>query len=267
MLRKPAVAGTFYPDDADGITALLKAYVDIHKEKEKAIGVVSPHAGYIYSGVVAGELFASVELPPTAVILAPDHRGAGTPFALFPEGSWQTPIGNVEVDGELVSAIQENSKLAEIVPDAHLYEHSAEVQVPFLQYIKGDIKIVAVMIATMSTNDLVAFGKELAHSVKGAKKDVLVVASSDMTHYESHESASAKDKIAIEQILKLDEQGLVQAVRENNITMCGVAPAVSMLAYAKEMGATEARLVKYMTSGQTSGDYTQVVGYAGILVK
>lgn len=267
MLRKPAVAGSFYPADGKSVTSMLAAYIDKDKKKEKAIGIVSPHAGYIYSGAVAGEVFSAVELPPTAVILAPDHRGAGTAFALFPEGSWQTPLGEVEVDGELVSAIAKGSKLVEIDPDAHLFEHSAEVQVPFLQYIKPDIKIVVTMIASISFNDLVTFGEELADCVKQTKKDVLVVASSDMTHYESHESASAKDKIAIDQILKLDERGLFDAVREYNISMCGVGPTISMLSFAKKMGAKEARLVKYMTSGQTSGDYAQVVGYAGILVK
>jgi len=267
MLRKPAVAGSFYPADAKSVASMLEAYVDKKRKKEKAVGVVSPHAGYIYSGAVAGEVFSAVEPPPTAVILAPDHRGAGTAFTLFPEGSWETPLGEVQIDDELVSAIAKHSKLVEVDPDAHLFEHSAEVQVPFLQHIKPDIKIVVTMISTMRFDDLVDFGKELAECVTQTKKDVLVVASSDMTHYESHESASAKDKIAIDRILELDERGLFDAVRNHSITMCGVAPTISMLSFAKKMGAREARLVKYMTSGQTSGDYAQVVGYAGIMIK
>ena len=267
MFRKPAVAGTFYPASAGSLSAMLGGFVDKNRKKEKTIGVVSPHAGYMYSGAVAGAVFSEVEVPPTAVILAPAHRASANAFALFPQGAWGTPLGEVEIDYELVKKMDKHSTLAVIDADAHRYEHSAEVQVPFLQHVRSDIKIVPVVISTLNIQQLRLFGEELADIVTQSGAEVLCVASSDMTHYESRESAGRKDKLAIDEILKLDEFALLETVRKNDISMCGVAPTISMLAYAKKMGAKEARLVKYTTSGETTGDMNEVVGYAGIVVK
>ena len=267
MFRKAAVAGTFYPGSAKSLSAMLSGFVDKEKKREKAIGVVSPHAGYMYSGAVAGAVFSEVEIPATAIILAPDHRGAGNAFALFPEGAWETPLGEVEIDREIAKKIDKQSSVAIIDGDAHKYEHSAEVQVPFLQHIRSDIKIVAIVISTLSIQQLRLLGEELAEIVTQTGREVLCIASSDMTHYESHESAGKKDRLAIDEILKLDEFALLETVRKNDISMCGVGPTIAMLAYAKKMGAKEARLVKYMTSGETTGDMNEVVGYAGIVVK
>jgi len=267
MFREPAVAGTFYPASAESLSAMLGGFVDKKKKSEKAIGVVSPHAGYMYSGAVAGAVFSEVEVPATALILAPAHRASANNFALFPEGAWATPLGEVEIDRVIVKKMERHSKFAVIDADAHTYEHSAEVQVPFLQHVRSDIKIVPVVISTLNIQQLRLFGEELADVVTQAGADVLCVASSDMTHYETRQSAGRKDKLAIDEILKLDEFALLETVRKNDISMCGVAPTIAMLAYAKKMGAKEARLVRYATSGETTGDMNEVVGYAGIVVK
>ena len=267
MVRNPVVAGQFYPESASQLKAMIEQLVDEKAAKEEVIGLVSPHAGYIYSGPVAGRVISRIKFKDTFVIIGPNHTGRGEPLSIMTEGIWKTPLGEVEIDSELAEQIlTASSHLAEDYR-AHQYEHSIEVQIPFLQYFKPDIRIVPIILAYSSGATYKEIGKELAKAIKDLSKEVVIIASSDMTHYEPQESAQRKDNKAIEAILDLNEDELLKRVDELNISMCGYAPAVSLISAAKELGATEAELVKYQTSGDTTGDYSAVVGYAGIIIK
>lgn len=266
MIREPVVAGSFYPGTQIKLKAALDNFIKKDQKKYDAYGVVSPHAGYIYSGAVAGEVFSCVNLPEDIVILAPNHTGLGESFAMWPEGKWQTPLGAVDINQELNNLIKKYASMVTEDTKAHLQEHSAEVQVPFLQYLKDNIKIVAIVMASTSLDELKVFGTGVGKAIKDFGKPVLIVASSDMTHYESHQAAKDKDQKAIDKMVALDEDGLYQVVNKYQISMCGYAPTISMLTAAKQLGAQAGHLIRYMTSGETSGDYNQVVGYAGLVV-
>jgi len=266
MKRKPAVAGSFYPHQPERLSAMIEGFLE-DVPRQKALGVLSPHAGYVYSGPVAGALFSRVEIPKSVLILAPNHQGIGASFALYPSGSWEMPLGEVQIDEDLNRALLSASSILEEDAQAHSYEHSAEVQVPFLQHQRGDLSISAIVMLDGEFSTLERLGKDIASSVRNLGKEVLIVASSDMTHYEPQRSASEKDRMAIDEIQRLDAKGLYDAVSRNRISMCGVHPATVMIIAAKELGASEAELIKYQTSGDVTGDYDQVVGYAGIIVK
>jgi hypothetical protein len=246
---------------------MIEGMVDDKAKKEEVIGLISPHAGYIYSGPVAGATISRTKFKDTFIIIGPNHTGSGKPLSIMTEGTWKTPLGEVEIDSELGKQILANSKYLEEDKTAHLYEHSIEVQLPFLQYFKPDFKLVPIVLAYAGGAVYKEIGKEIAKAVKESGKKVVMIASSDMTHYESQESAKKKDTKAIEAILDLNEDELLKRVDEFNISMCGYAPAVSVIVAAKELGATGAELVKYQTSGDTTGDYSAVVGYAGIIIK
>lgn len=267
-IRQSVVAGSFYPGTKHQLEETLKKLIPGIPDNAKyaAKGVVSPHAGYIYSGGVAGSVFAHIVIPEIAVILAPNHTGMGESFALWPDGKWLTPLGTAEIDEELTRLIKESSPLVKEDTLAHLREHSAEVQLPFLQYLNRGIKVVVIVIGSTNLRELKSFGKSLGEVLRTYPKSNLVIASSDMTHYEPHEIAQEKDKKAIAKILVLDPDGLYETVYEHDISMCGFAPTIAMLSACKALGAQSAKLVKYQTSGDTSGDYSQVVGYAGITV-
>ncbi len=266
--RSPVVAGSFYPGTKAQLEKELKRLIPQVPAEDKVIakGIISPHAGYIYSGGVAGTVFAAVNIPEVAVILAPNHTGIGKPFALWPEGTWSTPIGTTEIDKELTGLIRNDSNLAKDDTSAHTQEHSAEVQLPFLQYLRPDIKIVVMVISASNLESLKSLGESLKKSLDSYPKSVLIVASSDMNHYESQKTTETKDQKAIDRILEFDTDGLYETVRKHNITMCGYAPTIVMLEASKALGAQKVKLIKYQTSGDTSGDYSQVVGYAGIVV-
>ena len=266
MLRKPAVAGYFYHGSPDGLRKQVENYISIDTDRIKAIGVLSPHAGLVYSGAVAGAVFSRVILPETFILIGPNHTGMGAPVSVFAEGEWSMPNGTAVVDSELARAIAGKSRYASEDYDAHAGEHSLEVQIPFIQYFSRDFKIVPVTMMSTALEVCREVGVAISHAIKESERDVLIVASSDMTHYESARSAKEKDHKAIEKILALDPAGLHHTVKEYGITMCGFAPAVTMLYAALELGATKATLVKYMNSGDVSGDYDQVVGYAGMII-
>ncbi len=267
MIRHPVVAGQFYPASASELKRMIKGMVDEKAEKQEVIGLISPHAGYIYSGAVAGATISRTRFKDTFIIMGPNHTGNGKPFSIMTEGSWETPLGEVEIDSALGKQILANSRYLQEDKAAHLYEHSIEVQLPFLQYFKADFKLVPIILAYAGGAIYKEIGKALAKAVKESGRKVVIIASSDMTHYESQASAQKKDTQAIEAVLALDENELVKRVDKFNITMCGYGPAVSLIAAAKELGATKAELVKYQTSGDTTGDYSSVVGYAGIIIK
>lgn len=267
MIRKSAVAGTFYPGRAEELTVMLKQMVDPKKRKEKALAVVSPHAGFIYSGYVAGAVFSSVLLPEQFVILGPSHRGMRSLFAIMKKGAWQTPLGDIPLDSTLAQAILKRSSLIEEDDSAHAQEHSLEVQLPFIQYLKQDFSIVPICISPMADyQELEELAQAIAGGIRESGRDVLVVASTDMSHYVSQETAKRKDFLAIEKVLALDAKGLFDVVQQEDISMCGFQPTTAAIRAAKELGAKKAELIRYQTSGDTSGNYNEVVGYAGLRI-
>lgn len=265
--RAPAVAGSFYPEAPASLTEEIKKCVDEDAVKSKVLGVVSPHAGFMYSGAVAGAVFSRIEIPETVIVLGPNHTGRGERISIMTQGVWSMPFGDVEIDRELAEAIRDASP--GILEDslAHEREHSLETQLPFMQYFRKDFKIVPICLMGISLEICDRVSRAIAVSVRKLNRSVLIVASSDMTHYESHLSAAQKDSKAIEKIIDLDPQGLYETVRNDRISMCGVNPVTVMLMCAKRMGAERSELVKYMTSGEVSGDMDHVVGYAGVIVK
>jgi len=287
MLRHPAVAGQFYKGSPGELMQQVREFIVPGVVKTKALGIVSPHAGLIYSGSVAGAVYSRIELPDTFVLIGPNHTGLGAPVSLMARGRWETPLGLVEIDEALADSIL--SKSARIHEDslAHLREHSLEVQLPFIQHFKRDFKIVPIQMLDTSLETCKEVGKAIGEAIaefgmrsseykaenkseirnpKSEIPKVLIIASSDMSHYERAAVAKEKDFKAIKQILDRDPEGLYRVVREYGITMCGYGPAVAMLVACKLLGATRAELVKYTNSGEVSGDYDQVVGYAGIVV-
>lgn len=267
MIRNPVVAGTFYPASPSQLEAMIRGMVDDKVEKEEVIGLVSPHAGYIYSGPVAGATISRIKFKDTFIIMGPNHTGIGKPLSIMTKGTWKTPLGEVEIDSVLSEQILATSSFLEEDDRAHQYEHSIEVQLPFLQYFKRDIKLVPIVLSHSSGATYKEMGKELARAIKELKKEVVIIASSDMTHYEPQAAAERKDSQAIEAVLNLNEDELLKRVTELNISMCGYAPTTVLITAAKELGATGAELVRYQTSGDTTGDYSAVVGYAGIIIK
>lgn len=267
MLRKPAVAGYFYQGPPEKLKDQVRRFVETDSQRTKALGLVVPHAGLVYSGAVAGAVYSSVILPDTFILIGPNHTGMGAAVSVFPDGKWEMPNGEVKIDDQLAKAIVDKSRYASEDYNAHLGEHSLEVQIPFIQYFTTDFKIVPITLMSTALEVCKELGHAISMAIQEAKKDVLIIASSDMTHYESASSAKQKDNKAIEKILSLDPAGLYDTVKEHGITMCGFAPAVTMLYAAIELGASTATLVKYMNSGEVSGDYEQVVGYAGIIIQ
>lgn len=268
MVRKPAVAGQFYPSDKTSLSDNIKGFIDTNAKKIDAKGAILPHAGYVYSGLVAGQTASRLSVKDTYIILGPNHTGYGKPFSIMTEGSWNTPLGDVAIDSELAKGILKESQLLEEDSLAHMYEHSIEVEIPFLQYFKKDIKIVPVVVFPDDIKQYKKVAEAIATAIEnsGRKDKIMIIASSDMTHYEPKESAEKKDKQAIDAILELDEDKLFDRVKKLNISMCGYAPAIIMLAAAKLLGAKKAELIKYQTSGDASGDYSAVVGYAGVII-
>jgi len=267
MKRKPFFAGRFYPASKAMLKEELRSYVPENKDKVKVIGAVSPHAGYIYSGKVAGELYSKVELPKKIIILSPNHTGMGTNISLWPDGSWETPLGEIEIDIDLSSKIKNKFEKIKHDTDAHLTEHSLEVQIPFIQHLRQDCKIVPITLSRLSLEDCKELGLAIAKTIKESGDDILMIASTDMTHFEDSSQAEKKDMLAIKEIEDINPDGLYNTVRGNQISMCGFIPTTCMLYAAKEMGAEKGILVKYSNSGETSGDYDEVVGYAGMYVK
>ena len=267
MIRQPAVAGQFYPGTAEELRAAIDGLVDREAVKEEVIGLVSPHAGYVYSGPVAGATISRVKFRDTFIVIGPNHTGMGKPFSIMTEGAWQTPLGEVAIDSELARQIRDDSNHLEEDAAAHQNEHSVEVQLPFLQYFKPDVKIVPIVLASASADVFKEIGREIAGAVSRLRRPVVILASSDMTHYEPQAVAEEKDRQAIGAILEMDEDELLERVAGLGISMCGYAPVVAMMAAARDLGARTAELVKYQTSGDISGDYSRVVGYAGIILK
>ena len=270
IVRRPAVAGRFYPGDPDDLRAEAQGFLSQSTSTNtavvKAIGCIAPHAGYMYSGHVAGAVFARVEIPPLCVVMCPNHTGMGRALAMMSEGSWETPIGTVPIDTEFAHALQQRFPALQNDAAAHRAEHAAEVELPFLQLRQPNLRIVPIALGTGQFEVLEALGLALGDIIAQQDEPVLMVASSDMNHYESDVVTRAKDHRAIERILTLDARGLFDVVTQQDISMCGFGPTVAMLTAARKLGAKSAELVKYATSGDVSGDREMVVGYAGVVV-
>ncbi len=268
MVRPPAVAGRFYPDQPDELAEQVALYcaAPAGVARRKALACVVPHAGYRFSGHVAGAVYARLEPPRHFLLLGPRHYPRGEAQAILSEGSWQTPLGPAEIDAALAAELKR--ACGALVEDevAHRDEHALEVQLPFLQALAGDFRFVPIALGTRDYGVLESLGQAIAAVLARQAEPVLIIASSDMNHYESDEITRRKDGAALERLLALDPRGLYDIVRREAITMCGVGPAISMLTAARLLGATRAELVRYATSGDVTGDYDEVVGYAGCII-
>ncbi|MFY9845469.1 MAG: AmmeMemoRadiSam system protein B [Terriglobales bacterium] len=288
-VRTPAVAGRFYPGRADELLRDVRQYTASVEtpgatKRIAAIGCVAPHAGYIYSGPVAGAVYSRLEIPEHCVILCPNHTGKGRPLAVMASTTWQTPLGEVAPDTEMAGQLMRRFPALEEDSAAHRGEHAIEVQLPFLQALQPKLQIVSIAVGTSNFDVLRGLGEALADVIAGRQEEdqgedreedleddperkVLIIASSDMNHYESDAVTRVKDRKAIERVLAMDARGLWEVVMREDISMCGFGPTIVMLTAAKLLGATAATLIKYATSGEVSGDYDAVVGYAGMVVE
>jgi AmmeMemoRadiSam system protein B len=278
MIRHPAVAGQFYEGDAEELRAQIKSCflsklgpqklptVNMHAHPRRVLGLVCPHAGYMYSGPVAAHAYfelAADGKPDTVVLLGPNHTGYGGALSLMREGIWETPLGKVEVDSALADAILAETSVVDVDDLAHRFEHSLEVQLPFLQFLYGDaFKIVPVCFQMQDFESAVEVGRALTEALDATNS--VVIASSDMTHYESAKTAASKDQAALKAVVDLDAKRFYQTVETQNITACGYAPITALITYANGSGAKEARLLSYHNSGDVTGDYSSVVGYAAV---
>lgn len=265
--RPPAVAGLFYPGETGALRRTVETLLgEKVQTKIKARGVVVPHAGYVYSGATAAAVYRLIEIPRRVVIVGPNHTGLGDPIAVMGEGEWAYPGGHVPLDAGLAAALKAEVGAVRFDDRAHRGEHSLEVQVPFLHAMRPDASILPVVLKHLPYRDADALAQGLAKAIRKTGDEVLIVASSDMTHFESRERAEKQDRLAIDRIIAMDPEGLYRTVEDHGITMCGYIPAVVMLAAALAMGATRAELVAYATSGDVTRDDTSVVGYAGITI-
>ncbi len=276
-VRKPCVAGAFYEARPEALRKQIE-WCFLHDlgpgklpEAEAAdlelFGLISPHAGYVYSGPVAAHayyLLSRAERPETVIIVGPNHSGLGAPVAIVDSGEWETPLGRVPVDSECASLILEVSGVVEVDDSAHKYEHSIEVQLPFLQYVLGGFKLVPIAMLLQNYQVSRALGRALAEAANRFK--ALVIATTDFTHYEPQSAAEEKDRAAISEILKLDARGLYDVVVEKDISMCGYGPVMALIEAARAADCAKAELLKYATSGHVTGDTSSVVGYASIAI-
>lgn len=267
MLRLPSVAGRFYPSDPKELTSLIRNYSqpDARQQAISAKACLVPHAGYVYSGHVAGAVFARLELPKKIIVLGVRHYPRGESAAILSNGAWRTPLGDAPIDEELAGALRQECPLLREDSVAHSTEHSLEVQVPFLQALTPGFSFVPVALGTVQFESLVSVGEGIARVLKNANENVLLLTTSDLNHYEDDATTQTKDRKAIEKLLARDPRGLYDTCRNEEISMCGLGPAVAMLTALNALGAKKAELIKYATSADVSGDRNQVVGYAGMI--
>ena len=279
-IRRPTQAGAFYEGDVDALkTQIENCFLQEFGPKKRPkvnrngpreiIGLVCPHAGYMFSGSVAANAYyelASDGAPDTVVILGPNHTGYGSALAVVNEGFWRTPLGDVEIDGETANRIMQETRIVDVDELAHRFEHSIEVQLPFLQYLYGsEFKFVPICFQMQDLSSAVEVGKALVEVL--ANKNAVVIASSDMTHYEPQGNAAAKDMAALKAVEAMDEKRFYSIIEKQNVTACGYGPIAALITAAKGLGAKEAKLLCYQTSGDTPGDYSSVVGYAAVSFK
>ena len=263
-IRLPCVAGQFYEEERRKLKEQVSSCLPKKSAKRSAKGVMVPHAGLMYSGGVAGDVYAALDWTHTVILLGPNHTGRGKPLSLSRADYWRTPLGDVAVDREWGERLLHSIPELEADDEAHEGEHSLEVQLPFLQCLSNKTRIVPVCLGSATDEMYKRFGLHLADAVLAFREEPVVIATSDMTHYEPHEQATEKDRYVIDAILSVDADELSRRVRGQQVSMCGAAPVVAMLSYAKKSGLKKGELVRYQTSGDVSGDYSSVVGYAGV---
>jgi len=265
-MRRAIVANRFYPGSKQTLAREIDGFFEkSQRAPGKALAVVSPHAGYLYSGALAAGTLAAVTIPESVIILGPNHHGRGAAIALSAT-DWQTPLGVVPVDTTLIDLLLELGPMIQVDESAHAPEHSLEVQLPFLQRLQPRLKIVPLVLSQLSFAECQALAASLAAAISAAGGDHLLVASSDMSHYESREAASRKDHLALAAIAAMDAEALYRTVFSQQISMCGVIPVVVAILAAQRLGAEHAELIGYTDSGYVTGDSHQVVGYAGVVI-
>ena len=267
MLRLPAVAGQFYPGNPQELSALVRQYTqqDRSQEKVKVRACLVPHAGYMYSGEVAGAVFSRILLPKKILLLGVRHYPRGEALAILSEGAWRTPLGDVPLETPLAMLLRKECPGLREDSVAHSREHSLEVELPFLQVLDLGFSFVPVAVGTLRFEELAETGEGIARVLEESREEILIVTSSDMNHYEDNETTRRKDRKAIECMLNMDPRGLYDVCHNEEISMCGLGPAVTMLTTMKRLGVENAELVRYATSGDVSGDRSNVVGYAGMI--
>lgn len=286
MIRKPAVSGLFYDSDPENLKKTIETCFTHElgpgkiptlatskaslSNKNKIYGAIAPHAGYTYSGPVAAHAYYELVengFPETFIILCPNHTGIGSGISIFYEGSWETPLGNINVDEEFSKELIKNSDIIDPDFSAHLKEHSCEVHLPFLQYFSNDFKIVPIVMWMQDMKSSEELTKGIVEVAENLKTSISIIASTDLTHYASYEVASKQDGLILDKISNMDEEGLLQDIENFNITMCGYGPTIATIKATREFGATKCNILKYSTSGNISGDLTSVVGYgSGIFI-
>jgi MEMO1 family protein len=266
MLRLPAVAGTFYPDHSRELSEQIQTFMQPHENQEKTScrACLVPHAGYMYSGHLAAAVYSRIALPQRIIVLGVRHFPGGAEAAILSEGAWRTPLGDVAVDHGLATRISRSCPLLREDVVAHEREHSLEVQIPFLQFLKPSFTFVPIALGTNRFDELVSIGESIG-SVLSAEPGVLLLVTSDFNHYEDDATTRRKDRLAIERILQFDPRGLFDVCHKEEISMCGLGPAVAMLTALKQIGSNDAKLIKYATSADVSKDTRAVVGYAGFV--
>lgn len=265
MIRHSMYAGSWYPSDKTELRTYLGKP---SKTKTRTYGALCPHAGWIYSGTTAGQVYSELSPASLFICIGPNHRGTGAPVSVFPEGEWETPLGSLTVNEQITRGIIENCGYAEPDTIAHREEHSLEVQMPFIKMFNPDAEIVAIALADYRVDTCRVLGETIGRVIRDKKlhDSTIILASSDMSHYIPAEEASRIDQLAIARIEALDPDGLLAVVSKNDISMCGSGPAAAMLWATKELGATKGRLIAYTNSGAITGDNEQVVAYAGMII-
>jgi AmmeMemoRadiSam system protein B len=267
VLRLPAVAGRFYPSDPDELAAVVREHsiVPSSTKPARVKACFVPHAGYLYSGHVAGAVLSRIVLPPKILILGVRHFPRGQPMAILSRGTWRTPLGEAPIDEALAQGLATACPLLREDSAAHATEHSLEVQLPFLQVLAPGFAFVPVALGTVRFEDVVAVGEAIGRVLAASREEILLLATSDLNHYEDDATTRIKDHKAIEKLLARDARGLYDTCRNEQISMCGLGPAVAMLTALRAIGAQRSELVRYATSGDVSGDKSAVVGYAGMI--
>jgi len=268
MLRLPAVSGRFYPSDPTELKALIREYTRADKTaiRAPAKACLAPHAGYVYSGHVAGAVYARIALPKKILILGVRHYPRGENAAILSSGAWRTPLGDAPIDEPLAEALRAACPLLREDSVAHSSEHSLEVQVPFLQTLRPEFAFVPVALGSVRFEDLVALGEAIGRVIAACSDEILLLTTSDLNHYENDATTRVKDGKAIDRILAVDAGGLYDTCRNEAISMCGLGPTVAMLTALQSLGTARPELVRYATSADVSGDLSSVVGYAGIVL-
>ena len=277
-IRRPVQAGSFYSGTAEPLKKQIKECFEhklgpgknptVQRGPRNIVGLVCPHAGYIYSGPVAAHSYYNLAIdgkPDTVVIFGPNHTGEGSGLAIVKEGIWRTPLGDAQIDEAVAQEILRQSEIVDVDDSAHMHEHSIEVQLPFLQYLYGaTFKFVPIGFLMQDLESSREVGQAVAKATVG--KNVVIIASTDMTHYAPHEVAEKKDKMALSALEKLDEKAFYSTVENYRITACGYGPVVALVTAAKILGAKKGRVLCYKTSGDVTGDYSAVVGYASVAI-